>query len=79
MLQTDVPLDGDEHLGVLVRGNNDIATIDQIGNTLGVKPLLTDVVPAVGEEVTVREWIEKRISISPDVCKLTLCSFRQAQ
>jgi hypothetical protein len=70
VFQTQVALDGDEYLGFLVQGDNDIATTNQVGNVLGVRELGSSAVPAVGETRTVAEWVDRRVSLSPDVRKL---------
>jgi hypothetical protein len=75
VLQTQVVLDGDEFLGFLVQGNNDIATTDQVGNVLGVRQLRSSAAPVVGETRTVSEWVDRRVSLAPDVCKLFQCNF----
>jgi hypothetical protein len=67
VFQTPVVLHGDEYLGFLVKGNNDIATINQLGNVLGVRQLGSSAVPAVGETRTVSDWVNGRISASPDI------------
>jgi hypothetical protein len=70
-----VALDGDEFLGFLVQGNNDIATTNQVGNVLGVRQLGSSAAPVVGETRTVSEWVDRRVSLAPDVRKLFQSTF----
>jgi hypothetical protein len=72
VFQTQVVLHGDEFLGVLVHGSSDLATTDQIGNVMGVRQLGSSTPPTVGETRTISEWVDRRVSLSPEVRKLLI-------
>lgn len=75
-MKTPIVLNGGEYLGVTLRDSSDIATSDIKGNVLGLLQLGNSAVPTLGNDITVTEWIDQRISISPDVCEYFVVHFQ---